>query len=47
MSICRFGLINMNARLYDPLLGRFLCPDPYVQIPDFMQSFNRYSYCME
>ncbi|WP_307984016.1 FG-GAP-like repeat-containing protein [uncultured Bacteroides sp.] len=41
-----FGLINMNARLYDPLLGRFLCPDPYVQIPDFMQSFNRYSYCM-
>ena len=29
-----FGLINMNARLYDPLLGRFLSPDPYVQAPD-------------
>ena len=40
------GLINMNARLYDPLLGRFLSPDPYVQMPDFSQSFNRYSYCL-
>lgn len=39
-----FGLINMNARLYDPLLCRFLSPDPYVQTPDFTQSFNRYSY---
>ena len=41
-----FGLINMNARLYDPVLGRFLSPDPYVQMPDFTQSFNRYSYCL-
>ena len=40
------GLINMNARLYDPLLGRFLSPDPYVQAPNHSQSFNRYSYCM-
>lgn len=40
------GLINMNARLYDPLLGRFLSPDPYVQMPDFSQSYNRYSYCL-
>lgn len=39
-----FGLINMNARLYDPALGRFLSPDPYVQAPEFTQSFNRYSY---
>ena len=23
-----FGVINMNARLYDPVLGRFLTPDP-------------------
>jgi len=36
----------MNARLYDPALGRFLSPDPYVQAPDFSQSFNRYSYCL-
>ena len=42
----QFGLINMNARLYDPALGRFLSPDPYVQLPDNTQSFNRYSYCL-
>jgi RHS repeat-associated protein len=41
-----FGLINMNARLYDPVLGRFLSPDPYVQAPNFSQNFNRYSYAM-
>lgn len=41
-----FGLVNMNARLYDAALGRFLSPDPYVQMPDFSQNFNRYSYCM-
>ena len=40
------GLINMNARLYDPLTGRFLSPDPYVQAPDFTQNFNRYSYAL-
>lgn len=39
-----FGLINMNGRLYDPLLGRMLSPDNYVQLPDFTQNFNRYSY---
>lgn len=41
-----FGLINMNARLYDPLSGRFLSPDPYVQMADFSQNFNRYSYVL-
>lgn len=41
-----FGLINMNARLYDPVLGRFLSPDPYVQTPDFPGNFNRYAYCL-
>ncbi|GHT84110.1 hypothetical protein FACS18947_1080 [Bacteroidia bacterium] len=40
------GLINMNARLYDPALGRFLSPDPYVQMPDFSQNFNRYGYAL-
>ena len=34
----------MNARLYDPVIGRFLSPDPYVQAPYFSQNFNRYSY---
>lgn len=41
-----FGLINMNARLYDPVVGRFLSPDPYVQAPDLSQNFNRYSYVL-
>lgn len=41
-----FGLINMNARLYDPATSRFLSPDPYVQTPEQSQNFNRYSYCM-
>lgn len=41
-----FDLINMNGRLYDPVLGRFLSPDNYVQMPDNSQCFNRYSYCL-
>lgn len=41
-----FGLVNMNARLYDPAMGRFLNPDPFVQDPTSTQSFNRYSYCL-
>lgn len=41
-----FGLINMNARLYDPAVGLFLSPDPIVQAPDNTQNFNRYSYCL-
>jgi len=39
-----FGLINMNGRMYDPLLGRFLSPDPYVSNAEYSQDFNRYSY---
>ncbi len=35
-----FGLVNMNARLYDPVLGRFLSPDPYVQMPDNLQNLT-------
>ena len=41
-----FGLLNMNARLYDPAVGRFLSPDPLVQAPDNTQNYNRYSYCL-
>jgi RHS repeat-associated protein len=39
-----FGLINMNGRLYDPVLGRMLSPDNYVQDATSTQTFNRYSY---
>ena len=41
-----FGLINMNGRMYDPVMSTFLSVDNYVQAPDFSQSFNRYAYCL-
>ncbi|MFK5854922.1 MAG: RHS repeat-associated core domain-containing protein [Bacteroidota bacterium] len=44
--IDEFNLINMNGRVYDPILGRFLSPDNYVQAPYHTQSFNRYSYVL-
>ncbi|MFN7782852.1 MAG: RHS repeat domain-containing protein, partial [Lysobacterales bacterium] len=42
----RMGLIHMNGRLYDPLLGRMLSPDPIVQEPYNAQNLNRYSYVL-
>lgn len=39
-----YSLINMNARLYDPYVGRFISPDPYVQDFWMSQNFNRYTY---
>ncbi|MFH1005244.1 MAG: RHS repeat-associated core domain-containing protein [Bacteroidota bacterium] len=41
-----FGLINMNGRVYDPLIARMLSPDNFVQNASGTQSFNRYSYCI-
>jgi RHS repeat-associated protein len=41
-----FGLIHMNGRMYDPLLGRMLSPDNYVQDPNNPNNYNRYAYCM-
>ncbi|MCD9577345.1 RHS repeat-associated core domain-containing protein [Flavobacterium soyae] len=38
------GLINMNGRIYDPKLHRFLQPDNFVQDPFNAQSYNRYGY---
>jgi len=39
-----FDLINMNGRLYDPIPGRMLSADNFVQAPGSSQSYNRYSY---
>lgn len=39
------GLINMNARLYDPMLGMFISPDNYVDASN-SQDYNRYTYCL-
>ena len=38
------GVVNMNARMYDPVLARFLSPDSIVPEPDKPAAFNRYSY---
>ena len=39
------GLYNYDARMYDPVIGRFLSPDSII--PDIYnpQALNRYSYC--
>lgn len=36
----------MNARMYDPVIARFLSPDPYVQEKKNLQNYNSYSYCL-
>jgi RHS repeat-associated protein len=41
-----FRLINMNGRMYDPILGRMLSPDNYVQVPENAQNYNRYTYAL-
>jgi RHS repeat-associated protein len=40
------GLINMNGRIYDPKLHRFLQPDNNIQDPYNTQNYNRYGYVM-
>jgi RHS repeat-associated protein len=40
------ALINMNGRIYDPKLHRFLQPDNYIQDPFDTQNYNRYSYVL-
>ncbi|MDI9312706.1 MAG: RHS repeat-associated core domain-containing protein [Limnohabitans sp.] len=39
-----YGLINMNARFYDPANGRMLRPDNFVSDPFNSQGYNRFSY---
>ncbi len=38
------GLTYMNARYYDPVVGRFMGVDPVGPIAGGLQHFNRYSY---
>jgi RHS repeat-associated protein len=40
------GIIHMNGRVYDPLVGRMMSADPFIQAPGSLQSYNRYSYVM-
>jgi RHS repeat-associated protein len=45
-TLDELGLVHMNGRIYDPLLGRFLSADPTVQFPGFPDSYNRFSYVL-
>jgi len=40
----QFALVNLNARLYDPTIGRMLGVDKYVSDPSFTQDYNSYTY---
>jgi len=35
----QFNLVNMNGRVYDPLLEDSLVPDNFIQSPDFYPEF--------
>jgi RHS repeat-associated protein len=39
------GVIHMNGRVFDPLVGRFMQADPLVQDPGNLQNYDRYAYC--
>ena len=39
-------VINMNGRIYDAHIGRFLQADPIVQDPALIDNLNRYSYVL-
>jgi len=41
-----FALINMNGRVYDPQIARFLSPDPQLQAPGYWLNYNRYGYAL-
>jgi RHS repeat-associated protein len=41
------GLINMRGRMYDPRLGRFITPDPFVTAVYDGQAYNRYAYVLD
>jgi len=36
----------MNDRIYDPVLGLFLRPDPFFQAPNYPNNYNRYTYAL-
>jgi RHS repeat-associated protein len=38
--------IHMNARVYDPDIGRFLSPDPTIPYINNPQAFNRFAYAV-
>jgi RHS repeat-associated protein len=43
-SLSDIGLMDYNARFYDPMLGRFTSPDSIVPEPGSVIGFNRFAY---
>jgi RHS repeat-associated protein len=41
-----YGIVNMNGRLYDPVMGRMFSPDVNIIGTDDLQGYNRYSYAL-
>ncbi len=39
-----FSLINMNGRIYDPVISYFTSPDPFIRPHLTSQDFNPYTY---
>lgn len=39
-----FSLVHMNGRIYDPIIGRFLSPDPVIGDVTELQDLNAYTY---
>jgi RHS repeat-associated protein len=37
-------LVHMNGRVFDPVTGRFVSADLYIDGPDHTQGWNRYAY---
>lgn len=42
--IDELDLVNMNGRVYDPTIGRFMSADPFIHDVTNSQDLNRYSY---
>lgn len=40
------GVVHMNGRIFDPVIGRFLQGDPMIQAPGELQNYDRYGYCL-
>lgn len=43
-ELWQFGLLNANARLYNPYIGRFISPDPLLNSEGGPLDFNPYVY---
>ncbi len=45
-SLDEVGLVHMNGRIYDPVTGRMMSPDPTVPDAGDPQHLNRYAYVL-